>query len=78
MRRRHQVKPSYKYCSSALGQEDVRKIARGEIDARERAGLVPYRSLQFLNNKRPTCAMLKTDPSYLGRSVYDYPDLVIP
>jgi hypothetical protein len=22
--------------------------------------------------------MLKTDPSYLGRSVYDYPDLVIP
>ena len=54
---------------------------RGEIDAfhaQEHAGLVPYRSLQFANNKQPLCAVLKSDPPYLGRSVYDFPDLVVP
>ena len=44
----------------------------------ERAGLVPYSSLQFANNKQPSCAVLKSDPSYLGRSVYDFPDLIVP
>ena len=62
-------------------QEDIRKIARAEIDsylARERAGLVPYRSATFPANRRPTCAVLKADPHYLGKSLLDYPDGVIP
>lgn len=62
-------------------QEDVRKIARTEIDlylARERAGLVPYRSATFPANRHPACAVLKTDPHYLGKSLLDYPDGVIP
>ena len=44
----------------------------------KRAGLVPYRSVPFPNNKRPTCAVMKTSPHYLGKSMYDYPDLIIP
>ena len=44
----------------------------------ERAGLVPYSSLQFANNKRPPRAVLKSDPYYLGLSMYDFLDLIVP
>ncbi len=52
-----------------------------EIDqyhARERAALVPYRSVPFSNGQRPHCAVMKHQPPYLGRSSYDYPNGEIP
>jgi hypothetical protein len=35
-------------------------------------------ALQFANNKQPSYAVLKSDPSYLGCSVYDFPDSIVP
>lgn len=61
----------------ATAQDDIRKIAKPEIDAylaRESAGLVPYRSVIYPPNRRPACAVLKADPLYIGKSVMDYPD----
>lgn len=50
-------------------QEDVRKIARKEIDAhhaRESAGMVPYRSDVLHVNRRPSATLLTKDPEYLA------------
>ncbi|KAF8303411.1 hypothetical protein DL93DRAFT_2173004 [Clavulina sp. PMI_390] len=58
-------------------EEDIKKLASAEITAfnvRERAGLVPYRSVPLPSGRRPQIDPVKIDPPYLGRSVYDYPD----